>query len=158
MRPVAASVAPIPRPPGQERGRRMADRERIRDLFADYGCANDERDRELLVRLLAADASFEIEIPTQDVELGPFEGAQAVEDFIMGDLSAQTDQRRHVITNLRFENETEDRADVRAYLSLHVTDGGALEVRCAGVYRTTVVLEGGTWRFRRIALRLDGAP
>lgn len=136
----------------------MADRERIRELFADYGYANDERDRELLVGLLAADASFEIAIPGQGVELGPFEGAAAVEEFIMGDLTAQTDQRRHVITNLRFENETDESVDVRAYLSLHVTDGGRLEVRCSGVYQTSVVLDGGTWRFRRIALRLDGAP
>lgn len=136
----------------------MADRESIRELFADYGYANDTRDRELLARLLAPDAGFEISIPGQGVELGPFEGAEAVEEFITADLAAQTDQRRHVITNFRFENETDDSADVQAYLSLHVTDGGRLEVRCAGVYRASVVLDGGTWRFRRIALQLDGAP
>lgn len=136
----------------------MADRESIRELFADYGYANDERSRELLARLLAADASFEIAIPDQGVELGPFEGAAAVEEFIMADLTAQSDQRRHVITNLRFENETDDSADVRAYLSLHVTAGGTLAVRCAGVYHASVVLDGEAWKLRRIALRLDSAP
>lgn len=136
----------------------MTDRERVWDLFAEYGYANDERDRELLVGLLAADASFALAIPSQDVALGPFEGAAAVEDFIMGDLEAQNDQRRHVITNLRFANETATGADVRAYLTLVVTDDDGCQVRCTGVYDTTVALQDGTWRIRRIALRLDGAP
>jgi len=69
--------------------------------------------------------------------------------------AAQTDQRRHVITNFRFLEQADERVEVRAYLSLHVTDGGVLAVTSAGVYRTTVVRVGDGWRFAKLDLALD---
>ncbi|MGE4428438.1 MAG: nuclear transport factor 2 family protein [Solirubrobacteraceae bacterium] len=133
----------------------MADRLAILDLFSDYAWANDTGDVGLLGELFTADATFQITIAGVDEPFGPYESRDAIVEFMGGAWKAQTDQRRHVIVNHRFENEQDDRVDVRAYLSLHVTDGGKLQVTSAGVYRTTVVRDGDRWRLSALDLALD---
>ncbi|MCK9250392.1 MAG: nuclear transport factor 2 family protein [Solirubrobacteraceae bacterium] len=133
----------------------MADRQAILDLLSDYAWANDTADVPLLGELFATDATMRITIAGVDEPFGPYVGRDAIVEWMGGAWKAQTDQRRHVITNHRFENEQDDRADVRAYLSLHVTDGGKLQVTSAGVYRTTVVRDGDRWRIAALDLALD---
>lgn len=132
----------------------MADRQAVLDLFADYAWANDAGHVPLLEQLFTEQASLQISVAGSDDVYGPFVGSGIVE-FMSSAWAAQTDQRRHVITNFRFTSEAEDRAEVRAYLSLHVTDGGTLRVTSAGVYETVVVRVGEGWRFERLDLALD---
>lgn len=132
----------------------MADKHAVLDLFADYAWANDAGDVPLLRGLFTDDASLQISIAGSDDVYGPFVG-EGIAEFMSSAWDAQTDQRRHVITNFRFVEESDDRAVVRAYLSLHVTDGGVLRVTSAGVYETEVVRQDGGWRFSRLDLALD---
>src|SRR3982751_749405 len=98
----------------------------------------DANDFGLLGEVFADQASFTIEIAGMDEPIGPFEGRQAIIDFISGAVTEQNDQRRHVITNIR-----QDGGGATAILSLFVTADGELVVQTTGVYRTELTEEGG---------------
>lgn len=132
----------------------MADRQGITDLFSDYAWAMDARDFDLLAQVFHDDASFTIDIPGAD-SYGPFEPGSAVVDFISSTTQGQTDQRRHVITNIRVDEETDSDATVTATLTLIVIDDGKLTVQSTGVYRAECVAAGGRWQFRGFNLALD---
>jgi hypothetical protein len=119
----------------------MADREAINDVLADYAWANDAKDEGILRRIFAED--------------GPFEGRDAIVEFIYPTVAAQTDQRRHAIVNTRFVEDEADSAKVRAYLLLNVIDGGALDVKSAGVYDVDFARDGDAWVITSMHLALD---
>jgi hypothetical protein len=133
----------------------MADREQIRDVLADYGWANDAKDEAVLNAVFDDDASFGLTIAGVEEPIGPFVGRQAIVDFIYPTICAQTDQRRHVIVNHRFVVDEPERARVRAYLVLLVTDGGELEAKSTGVYDVWFALRGETWKITSMDLALD---
>jgi 3-phenylpropionate/cinnamic acid dioxygenase small subunit len=132
----------------------MADRQAIHDLFMDYAWAMDARDFDLLADVFHKDASFTIDITGAD-SFGPFEPGSGVVEFISSTTKQQTDQRRHVITNLRVEEETDSDATVTATLTLNVVDEGTLTVQSIGVYRAECVDAGDRWRIRGFNLALD---
>jgi hypothetical protein len=132
----------------------MADRAQIVDLWGGYGAGNDLRDFDLLESCFTEDVSFTVHIAGGDT-VGPFQPRKDVMEFFRAALGTQADQRRHVLTNFRYLEESADRARVAAYLSLIVTDQGQTMTKSAGVYDTEVVLDGGQWRFRSIVLDLD---
>jgi hypothetical protein len=132
----------------------MADRARIADLWGDYGAGNDQRDFDLLESCFTEDMSFTVHIAGGDT-VGPLQPRKDVLEFFRAALGAQTDQRRHVLTNFRYLEEGADRAKVAAYLSLIVTDKGQTVTKSAGVYDAEIVLDGGRWRFRSMVLDLD---
>src|SRR4051794_15460732 len=132
----------------------MADRHAIEDLFVRYAEANDKRDTDLVASTMTEDATMSIGIADADT-YGPFEPRNAVVEFIGGAFSAQTDRRRHVISNVIVVEDGDDRAKANGYLTLIVTDNGKTEVKSAGIYETEVVNEGGQWRFASMYLTLD---
>lgn len=134
----------------------MADRAKIADLWGDYGAANDLHDMDLLESCFTEDASFTIHIAGAD-SIGPLRPRKDVLAFFRDVLEAQTDQRRHVLTNFRYAEDAEQRARVAAYLSLVVTDDGQTVTKSAGVYDTEAVLDRGKWRFSTMVLNLDSA-
>ena len=132
----------------------MADRQAITDLFADYAWALDANDFDLLAQVFHEDASFTINIAGAD-PVGPIEPGAAIVEFIRGTVQGQDDQRRHVITNMRYESESDAAAQVTATLTLIVVANGSLSVQSTGVYHVEIVQEGGTWQFRQFSLDLD---
>ncbi len=111
----------------------MADRAQIADLWGGYGAGNDLRDFDLLESCFTDDMSFTVHIAGGDA-VGPFQPRKDVMEFFRAALGPQTDQRRHVLTNFRYLEESADRARVAAYLSLIVTDQGQTVTKSAGVY------------------------
>jgi hypothetical protein len=133
----------------------MADRNAIEQLFADYGWPMDSREWPVLSGVFTEDAEFTIAIANGDT-IGPIVGRDAIVEFCSSTVNAQTDQRRHVITNVRIGPETDDEATVTAILSLIVVAEGGLEVKSSGLYRTNVVRgDDGRWRFKSMHLGLD---
>ena len=132
----------------------MADRAKIADLWADYGAGNDKRDFGLLEACFTEDISFTVHIAGGDT-VGPLQPRKDVLEFFRAALGAQTDVRRHVLTNFRYTEDAGDHASVTAYLSLIVTDDGQTVTKSAGGYQTEIVLDGGEWRFRSMILDLD---
>jgi 3-phenylpropionate/cinnamic acid dioxygenase small subunit len=114
----------------------------------------DARDFDLLADVFHEDASFTIDITGSD-SFGPFEPGSGVVEFISSTTKEQTDQRRHVVTNIRVEEETASDAKVTATLTLNVVDEGKLTVQSVGVYRAECVDAGDRWKFREFNLALD---
>lgn len=133
----------------------MADRDAIEQLFADYGWPMDSREWAVLSGVFTENAEFTITIAGGDT-IGPIVGREAIVEFCSSTVNAQTDQRRHVITNVRVGPETDTDATVTAILSLIVVAEGRLEVKSSGLYRTRVVRDAdGEWRFASMLLELD---
>jgi uncharacterized protein (TIGR02246 family) len=132
----------------------MADRNAIQQLFADYGWPMDTREWPVLATVFTEDASFVITIAGD--EAISVAGRHEIVEFCSSTVDAQTDQRRHVITNVRIASGTDTTADAYAILTLVVVTDGELEVKSSGLYRTKVVKEpDGQWRFAHMLLELD---
>jgi hypothetical protein len=106
----------------------MADRQAIADVFSEYAWALDAADWDLLRQVFHEDASLTLELTGADT-VGPIAPGAAVVDFISSTSEGQDDQRRHVVTNLRYESEGEEDAVVTATLTLLVTADGELSVQ-----------------------------
>ena len=132
----------------------MADRHAVAELFASYAAANDLRDVGLIGDCFTSDGAFILHIAGGDT-IGPLEPRDEVLAFFGSAFAAQSDQRRHVVTNIRLLESADDRARVEAYLTLIVTDGGTTELKSAGRYDAVVVGDGTGWRFRAMTLFLD---
>ena len=71
-------------------------------------------------------------------------------------MAAQTDVRRHVISN-PFFTETGDEPTVVSNLTLLATEDGHSRLLCTGVYRDTLHRIDSRWRLYRRHLDLDSA-
>jgi hypothetical protein len=111
----------------------------------------DAREFDGLNRVFAENASFGVTIAGVAEPVGPFEGRAAVVDFISTTTREQTDQRRHVITNVRPEGDD----GATATLTLLVAENGTLTLQSCGVYRVRLADEGGSLRFSEMNLALD---
>ena len=134
----------------------MTDRHAVAELFASYAAANDLRDVAAIGDCFTPDGAFILHIAGGDT-IGPLEPREEVVAFFGAAFSGQSDQRRHVVTNMRLLESDDDRARVEAYLTLIVTDGGRTALQSAGRYDAVVVGDGTEWRFRAMTLFLDSA-
>ena len=89
----------------------MVDRDALEQLFAQYGWPMDSKEFPVLREVFTEDAEFTVAITGGDTH-GPISGRDAIYDFCSGIVSSQTDQRRHVITNIRIVDDAGDSADV----------------------------------------------
>ncbi len=120
-------------------------------LFARYGAAVDEKDREALEEVFAATGSFVNAEVGGDV-IGPLSPREAIVDFVAEATAEPARQLRHVITNVQREGDL-----VRANLVLFVTEAGATRLAVSGVYDGEVVEEDGALRFARLDCLLDAS-
>jgi len=127
----------------------------ILDLLSRSAYAYDERKLDMLAACFTEDAAFSIQMPNADL-MGPFEGRAAVMGLYKGSLEAQTDVRRHVVSNAFWESEGEHPV-VISNLTLFATAGGRTALLCTGVYRDELRREDGGWRILRRHLDLDSA-
>jgi hypothetical protein len=132
----------------------MIDRDSLEQLFAQYGWPMDSKDFGNLNTVFTEDSKFTVQIAGGDT-YGPIEGRAQIYDFVSQTVGAQTDQRRHVITNVRVESASGDKTVATAILTLLVIDNGSIEVKSSGLYRGEVVQEDGEWRFSSLHLYLD---
>ena len=127
------------------------DRDTIEQLYADYAWAMDANNFGLLGEVFTEQATFTLDITGVEDPIGPFEGREAIIEFISGAVTEQTDVRRHVITNIRTEGD-----DVAtAHLSLFSTENGELSVVTTGIYRCGLGEGGGKPQFTSMHLALD---
>lgn len=126
----------------------MADFNALQQLFALYAWSMDGRELHRLDDVFAEGSAFVGSFPGGAFD---FQGKAELVGFITDTTNGQTDQRRHVITNIMLESETRARAN----LTLVVVDGGEVEVKTTGVYTVDLVEEAGGLRFERMQLDLD---
>ena len=101
-----------------------------------------------------ADATMTLHIGDAET-MGPYVGRDEVMRHFTDHHEIQTDQRRHVVTNVTLERDEPTEARTTSVLTLFVVEGGAVRVQATGVYRDHFVEEDGGWRIRERVLRLD---
>jgi 3-phenylpropionate/cinnamic acid dioxygenase small subunit len=127
----------------------------IHELLSRAAYAYDERDMAMLEGSFSADASFSMRIAGGDL-VGPFEGREAIMGLMTGSMSEQTDVRRHIISNIFFDESSAD-TTVVSNLSLMATENGEIQLLATGVYYDTVVVDGGSWCISKRHIDLDKA-
>ncbi len=125
----------------------------IHELLSRAAYAYDERDTGMLENCFAPEASFSMRIAGGDL-IGPFEGREAIMGLFTSSMEEQSDVRRHIVSNIFFEDESAE-VTVISNLTLVATENGEIQLLSAGVYRDVVLEESGTWRLVRRHLDLD---
>jgi hypothetical protein len=120
----------------------------VEQLFATYAWSMDSKEFELFDEVFSEEATFVVSIAGEVA--ASFEGRGPLVDFIRTTTIEQTDQRRHVITNIRLAG-----SKATSTLTLLVVDSGELILKSCGVYAVDLVQENGEWRFGAMDLALD---
>jgi SnoaL-like domain len=85
----------------------------------------------------------------------PLVGRAAIVDFILAGRRAQSDKRRHFVTNLWIEELTDDRAVVHSYFMITIVGQAGVQLKSTGEYVDEMVREhDGFWRtaIKRVVL------
>jgi hypothetical protein len=132
-----------------------ADRLLVAERIARYGWSYDERDRVGLAECFTPDGVWEGRIMGRD-QVGPIPGREAIADFLAEFWRVQSDQRRHLFTNLVVHDLTPARAAAHAYLLLTAAVDGAMTPVTTGPYRFELARDAdGVWRITHLVAGFD---
>ena len=133
----------------------MSARGDIENVLNRYSIAYDQNDMTEMADTFADSAALTMRIAGGDL-IGPFEGKEAVMKLMTDSLASQTDQRRHVTTNLAVRKETDDAASVESYLTLISVQDGKATLLSTALYQDELVKDAdGAWRFTKRHIELD---
>ena len=130
------------------------DRLTILERLNRYAWGYDAQDAAMLKDCFTYDATFLMYLEGGK-EWGPFRGRDLIVDWVTSVKRTQSDQRRHSITNVLFDELTDGRAAVRCVLVLTAAEGGAVRLVTSGWYRIALRKERLAWRIGRLELYLD---
>jgi SnoaL-like domain len=131
----------------------MSAKQDITELLNHAGVAYDVADVDYLAAIFAENGTFRMVIAGGD-EIR-FEGRETVRNLYADSLASQNDQRRHVVTNIYFNECSDSRAVVVSYLVLIAVAEGKLNVLSSGMYTDTLVNDGSGWLIQDRHLALD---
>ncbi|MEU6556366.1 nuclear transport factor 2 family protein [Streptomyces sp. NPDC046915] len=126
----------------------------VQQTLARYAFALDHGDLVALEGVLTEDATWTA-MTADEVEQGPFVGRAAILDLVRGATAAQTDQRRHNLTNMVLRRADADTAVVWAYLMLTSNAGGSPTLITTGFYTFTLQYTDSEWRIANLFVGLD---
>jgi hypothetical protein len=115
----------------------------------------DERDLDTLEQCFTPDATMLVNIAEGSQTFGPFEGREAIMGLLRGALDAQTDMRRHIISNFFFEAEGSDTATCVSQIVLVAAENGEIKLITSGIYRDVVRKTDGNWQIADRLLDLE---
>jgi len=121
-----------------------------------YALAFDQRDLATLREVLTPDAEWAATVAGQS-DFGPFVGLEAIMEYMTSAMSAQTDQRRHMLANPVLQSCANGSARLDAYLTLMSAADGRARILTTGFYSFWLRLAGSEWRIERLYLGLDTA-
>jgi hypothetical protein len=132
----------------------LADRILIAERMHRYGWAFDERQEEALSECFTESATWQASIMGTST-IGPFNGKSEIINFMKGFWPNQLDQRRHNITNVIVESQSEKTASVMAYLVLMSASAQGLKPVTTGFYKVEMVKSDGTWKIQTLLVGFD---
>ena len=133
----------------------MSARGAIENVLNRYSIAYDDNDMSEMTDTFTDDAVMTLRIADGDL-IGPFDGKEAIMKLMVDSLASQTDQRRHVTTNMAVRSEDGDSAKVSSYRTLiSVKDGKATLLSTARYDDELIREEDGAWRFTKRHIELD---
>ncbi|MDQ0771915.1 ketosteroid isomerase-like protein [Streptomyces aurantiacus] len=133
-----------------------AERLDVQQTLARYAFALDHGDLAGLESVLTEDAVWTV-TTADEAEQGPFVGRSAILDLVRDATKAQTEQRRHHLTNIVFHRADADTAVVWAYLTLTSNAGGSATVITTGFYTFTLRHTERGWRIAQLLVGMDNA-
>jgi 3-phenylpropionate/cinnamic acid dioxygenase small subunit len=134
----------------------MADRGAVEEVLSRYFCSHDAKQWEELAGCLLPDTGYELVVAASE-ESFTHRGARAIIDQIKDFKQRYSEKRHHLITNFRYDDESDDRCVVRSYVTvLHFGQDG-ISIVTAGECRDEVVLRDGGWRIADKQMRLERA-
>ncbi len=136
-------------------GQRAEDRWLISDTLSKYVWGYDEGDFALLGDSFTEDAVASGKVANTDLGWGPMQGRAQIVKVLSEIRATQTDQRRHTISNILFDDLTDTTAKVRCTLVLVATEKGIPRLVSGGWYRCTVVKQDGVWQISEQQALLD---
>ena len=132
----------------------LEDKTAVAELLARSAYGLDMKDLTLLESCFSAEANFSLAIEGVE-EVSKFSGRDEIMGLFKGALDAQTDERKHVISNIWYREEGEDAATVVSYLTLFATENGLTNLITTGLYTDGVAKVGTEWKVVDRDLRLD---
>lgn len=141
-------------PPQAADPAQVADRLAIAECIHRYGWGYDERNADALGGCFTDDGIWEGTIMGLD-PVGPYRGREEVVEFLTGFWSIQTDQRRHIFTNVVVSDLDGSTAMAHAYLLLTAAVESAMTPVTTGPYRLEMRQEQGVWRIARLVAGFD---
>lgn len=132
----------------------MADRCAIENTLANWALGYDQREPERMASCFTPDADLEMDIGGAET-MGPYVGRDEVMKHFTDHHAIQTDQRRHITTNVVVDEETDDTASVVSCLTLLVVEDNVIRLQASGLYRDRFVLTDGGWKIKHRRIELD---
>jgi 3-phenylpropionate/cinnamic acid dioxygenase small subunit len=126
----------------------------IHELLSRSAYGLDVRDVDLLASTFAENGRFSMRIGGGDL-VGPFESRAGIMKLMTDSMAEQTDQRRHVVSNIFFDGEDGGNPVVVSNLTLLATENVEIQLLSAGVYRDSVINVDGNWQILDRYLELD---
>lgn len=133
----------------------MSARAEIENVLGRASWGYDENDVDLIAAQFTETATMTLQIGRDGDTIGPFDGREAIRKLHADSLAAQTDQRRHNLSNLVIVKETPDSASTTSNLTLLSIENGAVSVLSSGWYRDELVRQGGEWLISNRHIYLD---
>jgi ketosteroid isomerase-like protein len=132
----------------------MSVRNEIENAFARYALAYDEGDMDAVEAAFAKDAVFTMKIGDGDL-IGPMEGIVEIMKLFRGAHESQTDQRRHITTNLLVEEIDEATVKTTSYLLITSAENGKLTALSTGKYEDQFRKIADDWLISKRHIALD---
>ena len=114
----------------------------------------DEQDAGMIRSTLTEDAQTSMVLDGE--KMGPPPGREGIVGYLEEFWKTQTDQRRHILSNVIIESESPGAEVLAFYLTLYATKDRKLRPVATGKYRVHFVSKDGSARIRKIELVLDG--
>lgn len=130
------------------------DRGAIEDVLNKYAIAYDENDMGTMADCFTPGAVMTLRVQDGDL-VGPFEGRDAIVKLMRDSLASQTDQRRHLVSNMVIRAASMVAVSVESYLTLISIEGKTLTVLSTARYEDQLVHDGSAWRFSKRHVQLD---
>lgn len=133
------------------------DRLLVAEVIASYSLHYDEGELDPFEDLFDEEAELDIYPPPAFINV-PVRGRRAIGEAMRARYATvtQTATRRHLISNIVFDELTADRARTRCFLTvLSVPHSGGIQLHGSGVYHDEFVKRDGRWRFAARRLKLD---
>jgi ketosteroid isomerase-like protein len=127
----------------------------VNNLLSSFAWGLDSQSPDRVLACYAPGATYSI-TTVDGATIGPYVGHDAIRAHLESTIGAQTDVRRHVITNVRLGETTDGVLEVFAYLSLMVTDQQVLKATATGIYTFHVQTDEGELRLQESNVTLDG--
>lgn len=132
----------------------MADKQAISEILGKMGWAYDSGNLDYLETIYTDDARFTISIAGMG-QVGDYHTKPTIMGLYRGAKAAQTDTRRHVVSNIFFAEDGPSSATAVSYLTLLVKNAEGVKLLSTGEYTDKFVLVGGAWKIAHRNLALD---